>query len=103
MRINSKVLHILLNMTSFELNGSWPAGLMAGGPLTVSSRYNRFVAMGCNVLFSLVAHSNHQVSICAAYCADDLGPSDTSCSGVGCCQTPVAQPGLPSYDIQLSI
>lgn len=104
MRINTKVLYIPLNVTSLHLNSSWPAGLTAGGPLKVSSRHNRFVAVGCNILASLIPHSNHQVSICAAYCADDLMVSDTdrSCSGLACCQTPIARPDLPSYDVQLS-
>lgn len=102
MRIKTKVLYISLN-DPIQLNSSWPAGLMASGPLTVSSRRNRFVAQGCNILASLIPYLN-QVSICAVYCADDLvfGEADRSCSGFRCCQTPIARPGLPSCDGQLS-
>ena len=59
MQIKSMVLYIPLNMTSLELNGSWPAGLMAGGSLTVSER------------FILIARRNfgtstHNFSLCSS-------------------------------------
>ena len=72
---------------------------MDTGRLFVSTTHNRFVAMGCNFLATLVVHGDddpvsgkgNYVSVCAALCADrsqsQLG--DTSCSGVGCCQATV--------------
>jgi hypothetical protein len=62
------------------------------------------MAMGCNLLTSLVVHDaidgDDYASVCAALCADrsqsQLG--DTSCSGVGCCQTPISA-GHSSYGI----
>jgi hypothetical protein len=90
-----------------QANGSWSAGLRPDGPLWVSARHNRFVAMGCNLLANLVAHdtiyaASERIGICAAMCvARSALPPGDSCSGVGCCQTPVAQ-GLPSYTIQLN-
>ncbi|CAN6250437.1 unnamed protein product [Urochloa humidicola] len=106
-RIHSKMLGVSLsaNATSLPVNASWSAGLMATGRLAVSTRHNRFVAMGCNLLASLVVghgvygSATSYVSVCAALCADNE-LSDTSCSGVGCCQTPIAF-GLPSYRVQL--
>ncbi|RLM65929.1 hypothetical protein C2845_PM16G22210 [Panicum miliaceum] len=97
-----------LNTTSLPLNASWSAGLMATGRrLAVSTKHNRFVAMGCNLLASLVIDSDASdsvssyVSVCAALCSGGSEVSDTSCSGVGCCHTPIAL-GLPSYMVQLS-
>jgi hypothetical protein len=95
-----------------QLNGSWSAGLRPDGPLALSARHNRFVAMGCNLLANLVAHDtfdadNIRIGVCAALCVarTALRPGDSSttssCSGVGCCQTPVAQ-GLPYYTIELN-
>ncbi|RLM74916.1 hypothetical protein C2845_PM15G23630 [Panicum miliaceum] len=109
-RIHSKMLGVSLplNTTSLPFNASWSAGLMATGRrLAVSTKYNRFVAMGCNLLASLVIDSDASdsgtsyVSVCAALCSGGSEVSDTSCSGVGCCQTPIAL-GLPSYRVQLS-
>nr|CAB3488498.1 unnamed protein product [Digitaria exilis] len=109
-RILSKMLSVSTNATSMESSGAlWSVGLPTTGRLKVSAMYNRFVAMGCNLLASLlVAHYessfgpyNH-VSACAALCANTMEISDTSCSGVaGCCQTPIAL-SLPSYKVQLS-
>ncbi|XP_044335733.1 wall-associated receptor kinase 2-like [Triticum aestivum] len=95
-----------------QLNGTWSAGLRPGGPLALSARHNRFVAMGCNLLANLVAHdtlysASDRIGVCAALCVSlsALPPprdaSSASCSGVGCCQTPVAR-GLSSYTIQLN-
>ncbi|KAI5010341.1 hypothetical protein ZWY2020_012478 [Hordeum vulgare] len=101
LRIHSKMLNIPLNTSSTQSNGSWSVGLKDEGPLIVSVDHNRFVAMGCNVQASLIASFGDYVSVCAVYCADKPWMSDTSCSGVGCCQTPIARLGLPSYDLQL--
>ncbi|SPT20447.1 unnamed protein product [Triticum aestivum] len=95
-----------------QLNGTWSPGLRPGGPLALSARHNRFVAMGCNLLANLVAHdtlysASDRIGVCAALCVSlsALPPprdaSSASCSGVGCCQTPVAR-GLSSYTIQLN-
>ncbi|CAL5029626.1 unnamed protein product [Urochloa decumbens] len=72
---------------------------------TVSTRHNRFVVMGCNLLASLVVDpgasdsATSYVSVCAALCLEDK-VSDTLCSGVGCCQTHIAL-GLPSYRVEI--
>ncbi|KAG0527834.1 hypothetical protein BDA96_06G267300 [Sorghum bicolor] len=120
-RIHTKMLGVSLpvpgNSSSIRFNGSWSAGVMdTAGRLFVSTTHNRFVAMGCNFLATLVVHGGdddpasgggkgNYVSVCAALCADDgfelLG--DTSCSGVGCCQTPIAASALElSYGVRLS-
>ncbi|WVZ87466.1 hypothetical protein U9M48_034101 [Paspalum notatum var. saurae] len=110
-RIHSKMLGVSNSSSSLRFNGTWSTGAMLTGNLAVSTRLNRFVAMGCNLLASLVVvpadgmggDGSSYVSVCATLCADPDGSelSDTSCSGVGCCQTPIAQ-GLPSYGVQLS-
>ncbi|TVU16379.1 hypothetical protein EJB05_39938, partial [Eragrostis curvula] len=89
-----------------QFDGSWSAGLMDASPLAVSTRYNVFVATGCNLLASLTVNYNSStregiVSICAAMCQDDVSlDSSTSCSGVGCCQMAISQGSL-SYGVQL--
>ncbi|CAL5025048.1 unnamed protein product [Urochloa decumbens] len=109
-RVHTKMLGVWPSTyaTPLQFNGSWSVGLVATGRLAVSTSHNRFVAMGCNLLASLGVHEavidpGSYVSVCAALCADnDVSKvSDTSCSGVGCCQTPIAR-GLPSYGVQLS-
>ncbi|KAL6651530.1 hypothetical protein ACP70R_010455 [Stipagrostis hirtigluma subsp. patula] len=114
-RVLSKMLGVVLRneTTSVPLNGSWPAGLTTADKrrLVVSTRHNRFVAIGCNLLASLVDHgaipsaetSSSYASVCAALCPTgrpSAAGDDTSCSGVGCCQTPIAR-GLASYGVQL--
>ncbi|XBI59366.1 hypothetical protein VPH35_040446 [Triticum aestivum] len=99
-RIHSKMVSIWLNTSSNQSDGMWSAGLTDEGPLRVSIGHNRFVAMGCNVLASLFASFGDYLSVCAVYCADGPGVSDTSCSGVGCCQTPIARLDFPSYVFQ---
>ncbi|CAN6236476.1 unnamed protein product [Urochloa humidicola] len=114
-RIHSKMLGVSLSANKsirpsqlLRFNGSWSVGQMATGRLAVSTRHNRFVAMGCNLLASLFDPGASDsdisyVSVCAALCVDGFAfaTRDASCSGVGCCQTPIAS-GLPSYRVQLS-
>ncbi|KAJ1273216.1 hypothetical protein BS78_06G262300 [Paspalum vaginatum] len=110
-RIHSKMLGVSNSSSSLRFNGTWSTGAMLTGNLAVSTRLNRFVAMGCNLLASLVdapaygmdGDGSSYASVCATLCAGPDGSelSDTSCSGVGCCQTPIAR-GLPSYGVQLS-
>ncbi|KAL6844080.1 hypothetical protein ACP4OV_025753 [Aristida adscensionis] len=115
-RVHTKMLRVAASApnattTSVRLTGSWPAGLVPGhGRLVVSPRRNRFVAMGCNLLASLAvadqdasfSPENSYVSVCAVLCADGGGSAvgDTTCSGVGCCQTPIAR-DLQSYGVQI--
>jgi hypothetical protein len=94
-RIHTKMLDVSLpgNSSSIRFNGSWSAGVMDTGRLFVSTTHNRFVAMGCNFLATLVVHGDddpvsgkgNYVSVCVALCADGSELGDTSCSGVGCC------------------
>ncbi|KAL6651529.1 hypothetical protein ACP70R_010454 [Stipagrostis hirtigluma subsp. patula] len=108
MRVLSKMLSVSPNATTpVKRNGSWPAGLVANDEhLVVSARHNRFVAMGCDLLASLVDHeaaSNGYASVCATLCPEAPRLSlmwDSSCTGVRCCQTPIAW-SLPSYGVQL--
>ncbi|KAL6651528.1 hypothetical protein ACP70R_010453 [Stipagrostis hirtigluma subsp. patula] len=107
-RVLGKMLSFWHNGTApVQFNGSWPAGPPVGERLVVSITRNRFVAMGCNILASVVEQQDSSVleggyvSVCATLCPDGPVVSDTSCSGVGCCQTPIAR-DLPSYRVQLS-
>lgn len=100
----------LMNARSLAFNGSWSAGVKVLGHLALSAERNLFVAIGCNFLARLSPHYAHHsyASICATMCEEDQLPLNTSishypssCSGVGCCQTSIAQ-GFPSYGILLT-
>ncbi|XP_020174745.1 wall-associated receptor kinase-like 8 isoform X2 [Aegilops tauschii subsp. strangulata] len=105
-RVRSKILNYQYN-TSLEYGGSWSAGVAATGTIVVSTQHNVFVAVGCGLIAHLVpSHGDgddrapRYLSACAALCDGIPDPSDTSCSGIGCCQTTIVQ-GLPTYRVQL--
>ncbi|XP_047070522.1 putative wall-associated receptor kinase-like 16 [Lolium rigidum] len=86
---------------SINSSGLWSDGLTTGTGtrFTVSTQHNVFVFIGCNFIAYLVAN-NEYVSACAALCDGRIrAAGDTSCSGVGCCRTSIAQ-GLPAYGLQ---
>ncbi|CAN6248319.1 unnamed protein product [Urochloa humidicola] len=100
-RIRSK----MVSVSPDAPNGSWPAGLMTT-ELVVSTKHNRFVAMGCDFLAGLIVPDYDQyIGVCAVLCQDvEAGratTADTSCSGVMCCQTPISL-SLASYRVQAS-
>jgi hypothetical protein len=103
-RINSREV----NASSLrQYNGSWSAGLMDDGPLSVSTKHNVFVAIGCDILASLVVNRHNTsnfASICAALCLyGSPYPGsivNASCSGEACCQISISQ-ASPSYGVQL--
>uniref|UniRef100_A0ACD5UFR1 Uncharacterized protein n=1 Tax=Avena sativa TaxID=4498 RepID=A0ACD5UFR1_AVESA len=91
---------------SIDSSGLWYGGLTGTGmQLAVSTEHNVFVAIGCNFIAYLVANPDsaggqEYVRACAALCDRSFpAPGDTSCSGVGCCRTPIAQ-ALPAYGVQ---
>uniref|UniRef100_A0A453D7E2 Protein kinase domain-containing protein n=2 Tax=Aegilops tauschii subsp. strangulata TaxID=200361 RepID=A0A453D7E2_AEGTS len=102
-RIRSKVLR-----SSFsEFNGSW-SGPAVTWPFSVSSAWNWFVAIGCNIVAKLGHPSGlhtqdgSQASTCAAACLDDhQNFTGTSCSGIGRCRASIVWE-LPSYGIQVT-
>uniref|UniRef100_A0A8I7B899 Protein kinase domain-containing protein n=2 Tax=Hordeum vulgare subsp. vulgare TaxID=112509 RepID=A0A8I7B899_HORVV len=107
LRVNTRMVNFSLSENPEKFNRTWSAGGLqqAGRRLTVSPKRNRFVALGCNLVASLVDDDGRFVSVCAAYCSEAHGPgrvSDGSCSGVGCCQTAVPRPGFSSYGIQIN-
>jgi hypothetical protein len=118
MRVQSKIATFpwsYRNQTEQTLNRSsavkpsidssclWHGGLTGTGmKLAVSTEHNVFVAVGCNFIAYLAANpgGSEYVSACAALCDNSFpAPDDTSCSGVGCCRTSIAQ-GLPAYGLQ---
>ncbi|XP_037474787.1 putative wall-associated receptor kinase-like 11 [Triticum dicoccoides] len=102
-RIRSKVLR-----SSFsEFNGSW-SGPAVTWPFSVSSAWNWFVAIGCNIVAKLGHPSGlhtqdgSQASTCAAACLDDhQNFTGTSCSGIGHCRASIVWE-LASYGIQVT-
>jgi hypothetical protein len=94
-------------------NGTW--GGTGAGPYVVSERHNQFVVTGCNVQATLVGDGggNNVISGCSSFCSindkwtgvvtSSPSPGDgataTTCSGIGCCETPIPI-GRPSYGVQ---
>ncbi|KAI5010327.1 hypothetical protein ZWY2020_012464 [Hordeum vulgare] len=97
----------VLRSSFSEFNGSW-SGPAVTWPFSVSSAWNWFVAIGCNIVAQL-GHPNGihtqdggQTSTCAAACQgyqDDF--TGTSCSGIGRCRASIMWE-LPSYGIQVT-
>ncbi|CAM0907702.1 unnamed protein product [Alopecurus aequalis] len=97
-RIDSNVFQ----SASTDFNGTW-SGPSATGPFTVSSRYNWFVAYGCNIVAQLVPYGTAvgNISTCASICVDSVEDiSSPMCSGIGRCRAPISW-DLTSYGIQV--
>ncbi|CAL9069737.1 unnamed protein product [Musa banksii] len=72
-----------------------------GSPYTVSGTRNKFTAIGCNTIALFVGATNKSYSTgCVSVCNDNTTFSNGSCSGNGCCQTPIL-PGLQYFNITL--
>lgn len=99
-RINTK----MLQESSLEtFNGTWPASLApTAGRLTVSAKHNQFMTMGCDLVVGLVDDVDRYISVCATYCQYGNGLNASSCSGLGCCEMLVAEPGLSSFSVRFN-
>uniref|UniRef100_A0ACD5V0P5 Uncharacterized protein n=1 Tax=Avena sativa TaxID=4498 RepID=A0ACD5V0P5_AVESA len=98
-RIDSNVFQ----SASADFNGTWP-GPPATGPFMVSSRYNWFVAYGCNIIAQLIPYGNAvgKISTCASMCVDSVQDVNSPmCSGIGRCRAPIYW-DLTSYSIQVT-
>ncbi|XP_047968079.1 wall-associated receptor kinase-like 8 isoform X1 [Salvia hispanica] len=58
---------------------------LRGSPFTIPAHYNSFVVLGCKNSVWLRSDTMQTVGGCTAIC--DANSTDTSCSGVNCCQT----------------
>ncbi|KAL6655027.1 hypothetical protein ACP70R_005853 [Stipagrostis hirtigluma subsp. patula] len=102
-------------VTRFRANGTWGGGGWGFGdnsPYLLSESHNEFIFSGCNVFAELLLHgSNMVITSCGSLCdpsADNLqqlcpplnGRHCNKCSGIGCCQVPVAI-AHASYDVRL--
>uniref|UniRef100_A0ACD5UGJ0 Uncharacterized protein n=1 Tax=Avena sativa TaxID=4498 RepID=A0ACD5UGJ0_AVESA len=97
-RIDSNVFQ----SDSADFNGTW-SGPPATGPFKVSSRYNWFVAYGCNIVAELIPYGTvvGNVSTCASMCMDSVEDARSPmCSGIGRCRAPITW-DLTSYGIQV--
>jgi hypothetical protein len=122
MRVQSRVMNFSRsdgNTTvkpSIDSTDLWYGGLNESGmDLHVSNEHNVFSAIGCGFIAYLVyveapgapgsPGAQEYVSACATLCGIGSGSwapqlsEDTSCSGIGCCQTAIAQ-ALPTHGLQ---
>ncbi|KAG6383811.1 hypothetical protein SASPL_156420 [Salvia splendens] len=60
-----------------------------GSPFTISTHYNSFIVLGCKSSVWLRSEMMETVGGCTAIC--DGNSTDTSCSGVNCCQTTIPE------------
>jgi hypothetical protein len=93
------------------VNGSGAWGGLISGPYIVSERRNQLVVTGCNIQVTLVGDSasNNIITGCSSFCSisdnwsgavlTSPSDSDTACSGIGCCETPIPI-GRPTYGVQ---
>jgi hypothetical protein len=98
-RIDSNVFQ----SASANFNGTW-SGPPATSPFMVSSRYNWFVAYGCNIVAQLIPYGTSvgNVSTCASMCLDGVEDAKSPmCSGIGSCRAPIPW-DLTSYGIQVT-
>ncbi|XP_052167405.1 wall-associated receptor kinase 2-like [Oryza glaberrima] len=102
-------------------SGTWASlGTVAGaGPYVVSEQRNRLVVTGCNVQATLAGENTNIIGGCSSFCpvsemftsvaattpvvpgasGDNATDGGFTCSGTGCCETPIAI-GRPSYLVQ---
>ncbi|KAF6174245.1 hypothetical protein GIB67_033777 [Kingdonia uniflora] len=71
---------------------------LAGMPFTFSDTENKFIAVGCDTLAIILGSSGRNYSGgCLSTCdTKESIKADDSCSGVGCCETPIPQ-GLKTF------
>lgn len=72
-------------------------------PLTLSNSRNKFTAVGCDMLAVISDSNGGSGGGCFSFCGknENSPPDDGSCSGVGCCQTPIPK-YLKKLDITLT-
>ena len=64
---------------------------LSEGPLTFSNSRNKFTSLGCDNLAFMIDADGGFGGGCFSFCSynEISPPDDGSCSGVGCCQTPI--------------
>ncbi|XP_057765856.1 wall-associated receptor kinase-like 10 [Salvia miltiorrhiza] len=62
-----------------------------GSPFTISAHYNSLFVLGCKSSVWLRSETMQTVGGCTAIC--DANSTDTSCTGVNCCQTTIPERG----------
>ncbi|KAJ0079313.1 hypothetical protein Patl1_22924 [Pistacia atlantica] len=77
---------------------------LGGGLFRFSDTRNKLTAFGCDTLAGMGDWSGSFVSFCGSFCSDNRSVSmnitGDSCSGIGCCQTPLPK-SLNSLNIIL--
>ncbi|KAF7850657.1 hypothetical protein BT93_L5150 [Corymbia citriodora subsp. variegata] len=72
------------------------------GHYTFSDTQNKLVVFGCDTLALISDASNNFESGCFSYCSKPVDfAAEGTCSGVGCCQTPIPK-GLRNLNISLN-
>ncbi|RWR76582.1 putative wall-associated receptor kinase-like protein 16 [Cinnamomum micranthum f. kanehirae] len=70
-------------------------------PFTFSSTRNKFTAIGCDTLALFTGSwGRNFTSGCISYCKNKASIINGSCTGIGCCQSPIPA-GVKSIDVDL--
>ncbi|KAJ4747010.1 Wall-associated kinase family protein [Rhynchospora pubera] len=68
----------------------------------ISSLHNKFVSIGCDTLAynNMVDYQNHQYRTgCVSVCYSQESLTNGTCSGIGCCETPIPPAGINYYKV----
>ncbi|KAL8159855.1 hypothetical protein V2J09_001392 [Rumex salicifolius] len=80
-------------------SGTALLGLQPSSPFTFSDTLNSFFATGCDSLALVQSTQGTNITIgCLTLCSRKEDVMEGSCSGIGCCQTPIPK-GLKGYVI----
>ncbi|KVI05247.1 Concanavalin A-like lectin/glucanase, subgroup, partial [Cynara cardunculus var. scolymus] len=78
------------------------SSFLRSGDFWISTK-NRFIAVGCDTNAYISGRRRNESGIgtgCISRCSSNIGITNGSCSGVGCCQVEIPQ-GMRSFDIRL--
>ncbi|RWR78990.1 putative wall-associated receptor kinase-like protein 16 [Cinnamomum micranthum f. kanehirae] len=82
-------------------SSSWWMTLNRNAPFTFSYTRNKFTAIGCDTIALITGSSGRNfTSGCVSFCSDDGSVTNNSCSGIGCCQTPIPM-GAKMFEVKV--
>ncbi|KAJ4760863.1 Wall-associated kinase family protein [Rhynchospora pubera] len=100
-RMNNPISWQFLNKTTGNFTESKWEMNFTSTPFTISHVHNKFIAIGCGILAytSMTDYKDDSyITSCASVCFKAESSVNSTCSGIGCCETPIP-PGIKYYNI----